>query len=95
MIKGEHDYQLELQNLVSSSPNVRTVVDSNREHEIFMYPYLNGDLFQFSQKELGKEMRRDILCSALRGLVDLHEKNILHNGMFRKNRRPPSDKCAR
>ncbi|KAI1137442.1 kinase-like protein [Hypoxylon sp. FL0543] len=79
MIKGDLDYQLELQKLVSSSPNVRTVVDTNREFEIFIYPFLNSDLLRFSQRKLAPEVRKDILRSALRGLVDLHERDILHN----------------
>ncbi|KAI1816901.1 kinase-like domain-containing protein [Poronia punctata] len=85
MIEGEFEYQLDLQKLVSSSPNVRTVVDTNKEHEIFMYPFLIGDLLRFSQKELAMEARRDILRSALRGLTDLHENNILHNDIKPNN----------
>ncbi|KAJ2975412.1 hypothetical protein NUW58_g8361 [Xylaria curta] len=85
MIKGELEYQMELQKLVSSSPNVRTVVDTNHEHEIFMYPFLNGDLLQFGQKKLAAEARRGIIGSALRGLVDLHESNILHNDIKPNN----------
>ncbi|KAF2966785.1 hypothetical protein GQX73_g6782 [Xylaria multiplex] len=85
MIKGEFEYQMELQQLVSSSPNVRTVVDSNREHEIFIYPFLIGDLLHFSQRKLAIEARRDILRSALSGLVDLHERDILHNDIKPNN----------
>lgn len=36
MIKGELGHQMERQTLVSPSPNVRTVVDTNREYEIFI-----------------------------------------------------------
>ncbi|KAI4859674.1 kinase-like protein [Hypoxylon rubiginosum] len=79
MIKGELEYQMQLQKLVSSSPNVRTVVDTNHEFEIFIYPFLIGDLLRFSQRKLATEARKDILCSTLRGLADLHERDILHN----------------
>ncbi|KAI0834728.1 kinase-like protein [Hypoxylon sp. FL0890] len=85
MIKGESEYQMELQKLVSSSPNVRTVVDTNREFEIFIYPFLIGDLLSFSQRTLAPEARKDILRSALRGLADLHERNILHNDIKPNN----------
>jgi hypothetical protein len=84
MIKGEFEYQMELQKLVSSSPNVRTVVDTNHEFEIFIYPFLIGDLLRFSQRKLAAETRKNILRSALRGLADLHERGILHNGMLWK-----------
>ncbi|OTA95773.1 hypothetical protein M434DRAFT_393416 [Hypoxylon sp. CO27-5] len=85
MIKGEFEYQMQLQKLVSSSPNVRTVVDTNHELEIFIYPFLTGDLLRFSQKKLAIEARRDILRSALRGLADLHERDILHNDIKPNN----------
>ncbi|KAI0402009.1 kinase-like protein [Xylaria palmicola] len=85
MIKGELEYQMELQKLVSSSPNVRTVVDTNQEYELFVYPFLIGDLLHFSQKQLSVETRKDILRSALQGLVHLHESNILHNDIKPNN----------
>ncbi|KAI1397079.1 kinase-like protein [Hypoxylon fuscum] len=85
MIKGELEYQTELQKLVSSSPNVRTVVDTNHEFEIFIYPFLIGDLLRFSQRKLATEARKDILRSALRGLADLHERDILHNDIKPNN----------
>ncbi|KAI1774395.1 hypothetical protein F4818DRAFT_81332 [Hypoxylon cercidicola] len=85
MIKGEFEYQMELQKLVSSSPNVRTVVDTNREFEIFIYPFLIGDLLRFSQRKLAIEARKDVLRSALRGLADLHERDILHNDIKPNN----------
>ncbi|OTA65185.1 kinase-like protein [Hypoxylon sp. EC38] len=85
MIKGEFEYQMELQKLVSSSPNVRTVVDTNHEFEIFIYPFLTSDLLRFSERKLATEARRDILRSALRGLADLHERDILHNDIKPNN----------
>ncbi|KAI1102121.1 kinase-like protein [Jackrogersella minutella] len=65
MIQGELKDQMELQKLVSSCPNVRPVVDTNREFELFIYPFLIGDLLQFSQRKLSTEARKDILRSAL------------------------------
>ncbi|KAI3322807.1 kinase-like protein [Xylariaceae sp. AK1471] len=85
MIKGEFDYQMELQKLVSSNPNVRTVVDTNQEFEIFIYPFLIDDLLHFSQRKLAMEARKDILRSALRGLADLHGRDILHNDIKPNN----------
>lgn len=79
--KGQFEYQTKLEKLVASSPNVRTVVDTNRENEIFIYPFLAEDLLQFSQKKMASETRKDVLRSALRGLADLHERDILHSGM--------------
>lgn len=89
MIEGEFEYQMELQRLVSSSSNVRTVVDTNQESEIFIYPFLSGDLLRFSQRELATGARKDLLRRALNGLADLHEQDILHNGIPWK----PMNKC--
>ncbi|KAI1459755.1 kinase-like protein [Annulohypoxylon moriforme] len=84
-LEGDFDYQLGIQALVSSSPNVRTVVDTHRESETFIYPFLAGDLLRFSQRKLSAETRKDVLRSALRGLADLHEQNILHNDIKPNN----------
>lgn len=85
MIEGEFEYQMELQRLVSSSSNVRTVVDTNQESEIFIYPFLSGDLLRFSQRELATGARKDLLRRALNGLADLHEQDILHNDIKPNN----------
>ncbi|KAJ9371136.1 hypothetical protein DTO282F9_7322 [Paecilomyces variotii] len=44
MIQGEFEYQLNLQRSLSTCPNVRGVVDTIQEHEIFIYPFLSGNL---------------------------------------------------
>lgn len=80
MIPGEYEYQLQLQKSLSTSPNVRAVVDTIKELEVFIYPFLSSDLLHLSQKKLPKEARRLILRRALRGLADMHQRNVLHNG---------------
>ncbi|KUL81330.1 hypothetical protein ZTR_10085 [Talaromyces verruculosus] len=45
MIQGEFEYQLNLQKSLSSSPNVRAVVDTVRELEVFIYPFLSLLMF--------------------------------------------------
>lgn len=81
MIPGEFEYQLNLQKSLPS-PNVRTVIDTVQQLELFIFPFLAGDLLRLSQKNLSYETRRDILRSALHGLADLHDRDILHNGKF-------------
>ncbi|KAH9885135.1 protein kinase-like domain-containing protein [Xylariomycetidae sp. FL2044] len=93
MIKGKFGYQMDLQKLVSSSPNVRTMVDANRDLDVFIYPYLNGHLLHFSQRKLEVETRKDILRRALRGLVDLHERSIAHNDIKPNNILIDYDEC--
>ncbi|KAI1131979.1 kinase-like protein [Nemania abortiva] len=85
LIKGEFEYQIEVQQLLSTSSNVRTFVDTHRESESFIYPFLIDDMLQFSQRKLSAEIRKKILRSALRGLADLHEKDMLHNDIKPNN----------
>ncbi|KAJ5576817.1 hypothetical protein N7535_003743 [Penicillium sp. DV-2018c] len=49
MIPGEFDYQLNLQKTVASCHNVRTVVDTIRDLDLFIFPFLAGDLLGLSQ----------------------------------------------
>lgn len=86
MIPREFECQLNLQRFLSSCPNVRTVVDAVQELELFIFPFLAGDLLRLSQKNLSEGMRRNVLRSALRGLADMHDKNILHNGNLEHSR---------
>ena len=82
MILGEYVYQQDLQKPLASCPNVRTVVDGLLGPELFIYPFLETDFLQFSQKSLTKATRRSMLKSALIGLAAIHERNIIHTGRF-------------
>ncbi|KAI1940080.1 hypothetical protein LOZ66_002515 [Ophidiomyces ophidiicola] len=61
MIPGEFEYQLDLQKQLSSCPNVRAVVDTIKAPQLFIFPFLAGDLLRLSQKPLSTESRRNIL----------------------------------
>ncbi|EAW20286.1 uncharacterized protein NFIA_099200 [Aspergillus fischeri NRRL 181] len=69
MIQGEFDYHLNLQKSLATCPNVRGVVDTVKDLEMFIYPYLSGDLLRLSQRKLSEDTRRYILRSALQGLM--------------------------
>lgn len=85
MIPGEFRCQLNLQESSSSCPNIRTVVDTIQELEIFVFPFLDGDLLRLSQKALCKDTKRSVLRSALHGLADMHDRDILHNGKLERS----------
>ncbi|KAL2787004.1 kinase-like domain-containing protein [Aspergillus keveii] len=85
MIKGEFDYQLQLQRPLSSFPNVRSIVDTIKEREMFVYSFLAGDLLRLGQRPLSTETRRHTLRDALQGLVDLHALGVLHNDIKPNN----------
>lgn len=80
MVPGEIEYQFKVQQSLSC-PNVRPVVDTIQELDLVIIPFLAGDLLRLSQKKnLSKDMRRSIFRSALCGLADMHDRDILHNG---------------
>ncbi|OBT68727.1 hypothetical protein VE03_02090 [Pseudogymnoascus sp. 23342-1-I1] len=85
MIPGEYEYQQDLQKSVASSPNLRTVVDGLPGPELFIYPFLETNFLQFSQKNLSEATRKGMLKSALSGLAALHERNIAHNDIKPNN----------
>ncbi len=80
MTPGEFEYQQDLQKSLASCPNLRTVVDTVPDFELFVYHFLAGNLLQISQRPLSKETRRSILRSALTGLTELHDRGIVHTG---------------
>lgn len=77
MIPGEFEYQLNLQKQLSACPNVRLVVDTVPDLDLFIYPFLTGDLLRLSQTPLPRETKIYILQCALHGLADMHEKGVL------------------
>ncbi|KAH7370624.1 kinase-like domain-containing protein [Rhexocercosporidium sp. MPI-PUGE-AT-0058] len=79
MIPGDYEYQNDLQGSLSSCTYLRTMVDGVPGPDLFVYPYLETNLLQFSQNKLPDATRKDILKSALVGLAVLHEKNIIHS----------------
>ncbi|KAL4876478.1 kinase-like domain-containing protein [Aspergillus karnatakaensis] len=80
MIPGDFEYQLDLQKRLATCPNVRSVVDTVPDLELFIYPFLAGDLLRLTQTSLTREARVHILRCALHGLADMHERDVLHNG---------------
>ncbi|KAF1840087.1 kinase-like protein [Cucurbitaria berberidis CBS 394.84] len=85
MIPGEFEYQQELQKPLASCSNLRTVVDTIPDFELFVYHFLADDLLQIIQRPLSKETRRSILRSALTGLAELHERGIVHTDIKPNN----------
>lgn len=79
MISGDFEYQKELQKPLSS-PYLRLMTDTVEEHELFIFPFLAGDLLNISQMPLSAETRKEILQDSLRGLAYLQERSIIHTG---------------
>ncbi|KAM5498580.1 hypothetical protein McaMca56_003632 [Microsporum canis] len=85
MIPGEFEYQLDLQKRLSVCPNVRAVTDTVKSLEMFIYPFLKGDLLRLSPRLPSKKARIEVLRCALRGLHDMHKENIAHNDVKADN----------
>jgi hypothetical protein len=88
MIPGEFGYQLNLQKQLATCPNVRSVVDTVPNFDLFIYPFLAGDLLRLSRTPLPRETKIYILRCALHGLADMHERGVLHNGKLTSPRPP-------
>ena len=71
---------IDLQNLVSSSPHVRTPVEVIPDRHMFVYDFLGSDLQLLNTRVIPPAAKKMILRDALRGLADLHEKSIYHTG---------------
>ncbi|KAK3291997.1 kinase-like domain-containing protein [Chaetomium fimeti] len=85
IIKDSFEYQQELQKPLSGHPNLRTLVDTIPDGGLFVYPFLRGDLLRFAKKPLSDNLRKSILRSALVGLVELHDRNIIHSDIKPNN----------
>lgn len=82
MIPGEFEYQQDLQKPLASCANLRSMIDTIPDYELFVYNFLASDLLQLRPKlkSLSEETRKSILKSALTGLAELHNRNIIHAG---------------
>jgi serine/threonine protein kinase len=80
ILPGGFESRLDIQKRLAPCPNIRTVVDSVRDLELFIFRFMTGDLLHLAQRALSYDTRRDILRSALTGLADLHALRIIHTG---------------
>ncbi|KAJ5594715.1 uncharacterized protein N7459_000923 [Penicillium hispanicum] len=60
MIPGEFEYQLDLQKQLASCPNVRAVVDTVPDFDLFIYPFLAGDLLHIKPNNVLVDYGEDI-----------------------------------
>ncbi|TGO12564.1 hypothetical protein BTUL_0086g00390 [Botrytis tulipae] len=84
-LKGDFEYYQELQKPLVSCPNLRTIIDTIPDFELFVYPFLKDNLLQFCQRDLSVEIRKGILKSALTGLAEMHDRHIIHGDIKPNN----------
>lgn len=62
------------------SPYLRLMCDAIPKQSIIIYDYATDHLLSLAQKEIPLSARKRILRDTLRGLAELHDRNIVHAG---------------
>ncbi|KLU92481.1 serine/threonine protein kinase [Magnaporthiopsis poae ATCC 64411] len=73
------EYNLALQKRVAQSAHVRALVDSIPDRHIFVFPHLETTLLDVQVGSLSPAAKKTILRDTLKGLVEMHDKNIFHS----------------
>lgn len=73
------DYQ-EIYRSLHDCPNLRVSCDTIRDQSAFVYKYFSDHLLSLAQEMPPLPVVKRILKDALRGLANLHEKDIVHTG---------------
>jgi len=55
-------------------------VDTIPDQRIFVYEYLNDDFWDLVRNQIPVRARREILKATLRGIADMHDRDIVHLG---------------
>ncbi len=77
-------------------PNIRLPIDTIRDQRIFAYRYLTDDFLSLVKKQISLRARKQILKASLRGIAELHDRDIVHLGKaihFMLSRRQASRTC--
>ncbi|KAI0908726.1 kinase domain-containing protein [Ustulina deusta] len=59
-------------------PNIRLPSDTIRDQRIFAYRYLTDDFLSLVKKQISLRARKQILKASLRGIAELHDRDIVH-----------------
>ncbi|KAI1165544.1 kinase domain-containing protein [Nemania serpens] len=59
-------------------PNIRLPSDTIRDQRIFAYRYLTDDFLSLVKKNISLRARKQILRASLRGIAELHDRDIVH-----------------
>lgn len=59
---------------------MRGLEDTAPNQSMFIFKYLDENLLALAQKNLPMATTKKILKDTLRGLVAMHDKDIVHNG---------------
>ncbi|KAF2768659.1 kinase-like protein [Teratosphaeria nubilosa] len=79
-VSQDWNARLGIYKLIGSSPFVRNLVDTAPDQKIFIFEYLQTNLFRLAQKDVPQSTMIYILKCTLSGIAAIHEKGVVHNG---------------
>lgn len=65
---------------LKDSPYIRLPCDSIPNQRIFVYEYMTDDLLSLIRKGVSMKARGQILKAGLRGIAELHSRDVVHLG---------------
>ncbi|MCJ1403429.1 hypothetical protein MMC11_006652 [Xylographa trunciseda] len=78
-------YMRDMYRMLCDKKYLRIAEDAVPERSIFAYRYLDDHFLSFAQEEISLSISKRILKDTLRGLIALHEKNIVHTDIKPNN----------
>lgn len=79
-VLADFGYYHDMHRALGTSRYLRLFQDMIPSRSMFVYKYLNDHLLPLAQKDLPLLLMKRILKDALRGLAELHQRNIVHTG---------------
>ena len=68
--------------LHGNASHVRLAVDTIPDQSMFVFEHFTGHLLSLAQKDLPLVVMKRVLKNALTGLVELHDQDVVHTGIF-------------
>ncbi|KAH9825768.1 kinase-like protein [Teratosphaeria destructans] len=84
-VSQDWNARLEIYELIGSNPLVRDLVDTVPERKMFIFDYLQTNLFQLAQKDVPPATMNFVLKCTLSGIAAIHVKGIVHNDIKASN----------
>ena len=81
VIPSDFGYYENMQQSLRGCQHVRQLHDTIPDLSMFVYRSFSDHLLRLVQANLSGKMTRRVLKDALRGLAELHERNIVHTGL--------------
>lgn len=62
------------------TPHLRLPLDTIPDQRVFVYEYLNDDFLTLVRKNIPLQIKKQVLKDTLRGICNLHDRDIVHLG---------------